>query len=87
MKNYPLEIEAYNENYGYWSKGHHDKQAFIDEVKKMQRRELFLGAVEHVWVRYRPALPHEREEYGYAWYHADAKKGERGAFPVTRVQL
>lgn len=85
MKNYPLEIEAYNENYGYWSKGHHDKQAFADAVEQEWEVEIFPAAVAHVWVRRRPALPHERDEY--AWFHEAANKGERGAYPITQVLL
>lgn len=87
VKKYPLEVEAYLENYGYWSKGHHDKQEFVDAVKKEWGEELFSGAVKYEWARHRPALPHERENDGYAWYHVKSEKGMRGAFPITVVRM
>ena len=85
MKNYPLEIETYQDPGAYWSKGHHDKREFAERVNKDYREDIDPRAVAHVWVRCRPALPHERDEY--AWFHEAARKGTQGAFPITQVGI
>jgi hypothetical protein len=85
MKNYPLEIIVFLENSGYYSKGHHDKQLFCDEVNSEYDADISPARVRHTWMRCRPALPIEREEYGKVTFLVESKQGKRGVFPVTII--
>jgi hypothetical protein len=83
MKEYPLEVYEMSE-YGFYSKGIHDEDKFLDAIKKDYGVEdVSKYHVVYEWVRMRPALPLEREEYGCCSFFADAKQGQRGAFPIT----
>ena len=86
MKNYPLEIEAYNENYGYWSKGHHDKQAFIDEVKKCNDGSFSWGQLSMYGLGTDPHY-HTKEKNMAMRGTMRTQRKANGGFPVTRVQL
>lgn len=83
MKEYPLEVYPLLEN-GYYSKGTHNEQEFLKVIQEdYEVVDTSKYHVVHEWVRVRPALPSEREEYGCCSFFADAEQGQRGAFPIT----
>ena len=83
MKEYPLEVHSMME-WGYYSKGHHPKKDFIEAVKNDYEDDISNSNVAHLWVKVRPALPHEKEEFGRCQFFVDSEKGKRGAFPITQ---
>ena len=87
IKTYPLEVHSFYDGYGYFSKGHHSKEVFADAIKREYGDEICTGRVDHTWQRVRPALPHERDDYGNVQFFEEAKHGARGAFPMTQVLL
>ncbi len=89
MKTYPLEIISMEES-GYFSFGHHDKQAFADAVTEWERNELGDGYEEpynpndirHVyWVEA------SAEGTCYDIYYVECNETDEGAFPVTVVYI
>lgn len=82
MKDYPLDVYSLGES-GFYSKGIHDEKAFLKAIQEEYQTDVSKYRVCHSWVRMRPALPFEQEEYGKILFFADAKQGERGAFPIT----
>jgi hypothetical protein len=80
VKNYPLKLENWGEEvYILASRGHHDFTAFIQAIKD-EYSTWPMGAPEHTYMKAAPCSPQCGE---HRCHYVDAKKGMRGAFPVT----
>ncbi len=86
MKNYPLSVEYLREfeggHLGYYTKGHHDKEAFIEQIvlNWSERFEVPAHYARHEWWHTVPS-----GEKGY-YSFTRVKEGTRGAFPVTVIE-
>lgn len=77
MKNYPLIIKNAGEDmYAVMSKGHHDPQEFMREVRKDYSWPL--GYPEHLWAKATPDVTGDKT----CLYHF-VNSSVRGSFPVT----
>jgi hypothetical protein len=82
---YKLEVEGMDD-LGYFSKGHHDKQVFADEVNGQYQGPWCQQAdpddVRHVWWRNKPL---HSNRFDVEYVQADGPG--RGAFPVTVIYI
>lgn len=79
-KEYPMKIENVGDDvYCLFSRGHHDVDAFMREVRK--NYDWPLGMPEHIWMR---AVPGDGP-LGRCMLLHEAEANSRGAFPVTCV--
>lgn len=77
MKKYDLEIENVGEDtYMVMSRGHHNSDMFMEEVRK--HYDWPLGYPEHLWVKATPDSTGNRS----CLYHF-VNSNVRGSFPVT----
>lgn len=77
MKKYPLEIQNVgSDTYAVMSKGHHDFDKFMREVR--DHWDWPLGKPQHVWVK---TVPCNTDQY--KCYYNIVKAGTRGAWPAT----
>lgn len=74
------EFEGGPEPLWYMTKGHVDKQGFIEAVAREFEREIPIESVDHVYMRNVPTGEKGRQTMQVC------KKG-RGAYPVTLVDL
>lgn len=86
-KQYPLNVfESHEEGHfgliGYWSKGHHDAEEFLDVVIARYEPIFDVGPVQHTWYRCMPA----------SWdpdstMLVEASGPGRGVFPATVAEV
>jgi hypothetical protein len=94
-KDYPLVIETVvdesNSPSSYYTKGHaHDLAAFLRAVVSAahSREDLnYESGIEYCWLRKRPLLPAERDEFCFGYWVDSATPGTPGAFPAMVMFL
>lgn len=69
-------VNAGEDTYELFSKGHHDPVEFMREVKKRFKWMGTMSTPEHVWMK---AIPKD----GYHAWYVPTSVGTRGAFPAT----
>ncbi len=87
MKEYPFEVRALDEFEGcfivcYMTKGHHDKQRFVDEVKAQFGQDINIGFVHHSFGKLVPV----RGMKGTTILQ-ERKEQIRGSFPMTYIDV
>lgn len=75
-KHHPLKPEEMFESLGYWSKGHHPPEAFVQAVKDVWDEQIQPARVCHRVIR---LVPCHDDDY---LMFVDCEPG-RGAFPMT----
>jgi hypothetical protein len=88
MKIYPLEIEVLTDDdneapMAYFSKGHHDRQVFLAELKLEWEYEAKPEDVHHTHGRWNVATPDDNHNVHFAY----AASPNYGVFPVTIVEV
>lgn len=78
-----VQVSPYEGDRYAFSKGHHDRDAFLAALEIEIGDSLTAQEIRHEWWRYVPAP--QGDEHG--GYYAIAKPHSRGAFPVTCADL
>lgn len=82
-KTYKLEIVSLDDDSGYYSKGHHDKQLFAETANREFAIDVIPEKVYHTYLRKRWLLPNEQGAYNFEYFVCSSEKGKQGAFPAT----
>jgi hypothetical protein len=84
LKHYPFEVKALSEFEGceiacYMTKGHYDKQKFVDEVKEQYGVDINIEWVHHSYGKHVPVSGHK------GCVLVELKEPVRGSYPMTYV--
>ena len=87
VKGYPFNVYSLCEfegcmTVGYYTKGHHDKQRFVDEIRAQYGEEVNIDWVRHSYGKCIPVTGIK----GSSCLH-EFKKPVRGSFPMTYVDV
>lgn len=89
MKKYDLEIKPLCEHgsyspYGFYAKGHHNKDEFHRRILEEESCELEYNNIIHKYMR---VVPYKMDNGEMLLEMIDAKTGSKGSFPVTYCEF